>query len=110
MADLFEYAAGRRRPQSNLERDFEEFHRAKPGVYRLFDRFTREVIVAGFRRYSADAIMHRVRWHTHIETGDVEFKLNNNYVAYYARLWMRDNPRYAGFFETRRVKGDEEAA
>jgi hypothetical protein len=86
----------------DLEADFAEFHALNPHVYGLFNRFTREVISAGFEHYSADAVMHRVRWHTAIETRDPEgFKVNNNWVAFYSRLWMRDHPEHEGFFETR---------
>ena len=69
----------------DLEAEFREFHAANPHVYDLFDRFTQQVISRGFDRYSADAILHRVRWHTTIETTDDEgFKINNNWAAFYS--------------------------
>jgi hypothetical protein len=87
---------------SDLEAQFAEFHAENPEVYRLFDRFTYDVIKRGLTHYSADAIMHRVRWFTTVETSDVEgYKINNNWVAFYSRLWMRDHPEHEGFFETR---------
>lgn len=86
---------------SMLERQFREFHRDNPHVYRLFDKFTRQVLATGRGRYSADAILHRVRWHTAIETRSDSFKINNNWAAFYARMWMHDNPAYKEFFETR---------
>ena len=86
----------------DLEAEFREFHTANPHVYDLFDRFTQQVLARGFDRYSSDAILHRVRWHTTIETSDAEgFKINNNWAAFYSRLWMEFNPQYDGFFETR---------
>jgi len=78
------------------------FHRANPRVYELFEYYTFQTIQAGHKRYSADAVVHRIRWHVNIETRPVdEFKINNNFVSYYARLFMRKNRQYSGFFETR---------
>lgn len=86
----------------NLKAEFLTFHAANPHVYKLFDRFTQQVISRGFDHYSADAILHRVRWHTTIETTDAAgFKINNNWAAFYSRLWMIRNPKFEGFFETR---------
>jgi hypothetical protein len=87
-----------------LEAEFDKFHSENPQVYELFKRFTFEAIKKGHSCYSADAILHRVRWETSIMTTDQEFKINNNHVAFYARLFMDDNPEYAGFFETRHRK------
>ena len=84
------------------EERFNHFHENNPLVYDLFKKFTFEVIEKGFTKWSADAIMHRVRWETNIVTDDQQFKINNNYVAFYARLFMSEYPEYAGFFEIRR--------
>jgi hypothetical protein len=84
-----------------LEQDFVEFHAKNPHVYKLFDQFTKALISRGYAHQSADVVLHRIRWETLIETTDDTFKINNNYSAYYARLWMRDNPTYKGFFRTR---------
>jgi hypothetical protein len=91
-------------PLSRLEANFWHFHAENPHVYRLFDRFTSYAIERGRARFSVSIIFERIRWETHIETGDPDFKLNNNHRAYYARLWMRDHPEHAGFFEVRRTR------
>lgn len=80
---------------------FEKFHENNPAIYEMFWRFAHEVIDRGYKKYSADAIMHRVRWETNIVTDSNQFKINNNHVAFYARLFMKDNPAHAAFFETR---------
>ena len=76
-----------------------------PGVPRevsaLFEMLALEVISKGWDQYSARAILHRIRWHKHIERGDREFKCNNNWTPTLARWFMRKYPRYDGFFETR---------
>lgn len=90
-------------PNSPLERAFEDYHRANPQVYELFKQFTFEVIRSGRRHFSADAVLHRIRWEAAVKTTDSEgFKINNNYAAFYARKFMKDFPQYEGFFRTRR--------
>ena len=81
------------------------FHAANPQVYAMFRRFTLQTIDAGRSHYSARAIFHRMRWHTGVETKGDEWKLNNNYSRYYARLFMREHPQHDAFFETRE-RGD----
>ena len=91
-------------PNNRIEAAFWTFHAKNPKVYELFDRFTRYAIGRGRKNFSVSIIVERIRWETTIETTDGDFKINNNYRAYYARLWMRDNPLYAGFFRTRELR------
>ena len=87
-----------------IQKRFEKFHSNNPLVYYFFKRFTFEVIAKGYQRFSADAIMHRVRWKTKIETLNEKFKINNDYVALYARMFIDDFPQFDGLFEIRRRK------
>lgn len=85
-----------------LRERFEKFDSENPRVWSLFEHFATLVIEAGHVRYSADAIMHRIRWHVSIETrGESAFKIDNDHVAFYARKWIAAHPERAGFFETR---------
>lgn len=59
-----------------------------------------------FRRYSADAILHRIRWHFVVERGNRAFKCNNNWTATLARWWLDRHPEFEGFFETRERADD----
>jgi hypothetical protein len=79
------------------------FHREHPQVWRLFIKFTNERIQRGFKHYSVNAIFERIRWETDQADvdGNSEFKLNNNYRAFYARRFMRMKPAHEGFFRTR---------
>jgi len=86
---------------SRLELAFLEFDRANPEVWRLFVRFTFQVIRSGRRHYGAKAVFERIRWHVALETTEVDFKLNNNFTAYYARKFHEEYPEHAGFFHTR---------
>lgn len=89
-------------PRDEITKAFWTFHKANPGIYRMFDHFTRELIAAGYRHGSAKLIAERIRWEAMvrvIEGGAV--KLNNNYTSRYARLWESRNPHHRGFFRKR---------
>ena len=63
-----------------------------PGVATLFERLSMQVHHAGHERYSADAILHRIRWHMQIERGDREFCINNNWSSQLARWFLDQHP------------------
>ena len=92
--------------RSDLERSFNVFHRANPEVYKLFKKYALQAAQARHRHFGSKMIFERMRWHTMIETTDADYKLNNNYTAYYARLFMADYPEHREFFRTRRVKNE----
>lgn len=91
----------------NIKRRFAIYHAKNPHVYTLFKKFA-FAAAAEKRQYSADAVLHRMRWFTDIETTGDPFKINNNYAAYYARLFMSDFPQHEGFFRTRRSEGQRQ--
>ena len=70
-------------------------------VMRLFEYYADQIVKLGFKRYSADAILHRIRWHMNIERGHREFKCNNNWTAPLSRWYMKKYPELEGFFSTR---------
>lgn len=77
------------------------FHALNPRVYALFAQFAGEARAAGLTRFSADAILHRIRWFVAVETRGDTFKLNNDWAAYYARQLIADDPSFGTFFELR---------
>ncbi len=58
---------------------------------------------AGYTRYSSDAVLHRIRWHRHIERGDRDYKCNDHWTAPLARWFMAKHPDMP-LFELRTVK------
>lgn len=56
-----------------------------------------------YRRYSADAILHQVRWHFRIDKGRRGFKVNNNWSSVVSRWAMKETPELENFFETREL-------
>lgn len=91
--------------KTTLDR-FLEFHRVHPEVFELFHEAALRVVAAGKRRISARLIAERIRWTFEIERGDDGFKLNNNYIPYYARLVMILDFKCEGLFERRDAKFD----
>lgn len=89
--------------RQTIQERFEAFHGANPHVFAAFRRFAQEALAAG-QHVGAKAIWERMRWHLAIETRGDSFKLNNNFTSRYARLLERTDPRFAGFFETRRLR------
>lgn len=72
----------------------------------MFLDLARKVKARGFDRYSADALLHQIRWYHHIEKGDQEFAVNNNWSSGLARWAMKTDKALQGFFETRNKNGD----
>lgn len=101
-----ELLVGQRAPQSKLEKRFVAFFEKNPQVYPLFDRFAAQ-LASKETKGGARVVWERLRWFVRFETADTgEFKLNDNYIAYYARLWMERNPQHGSFFRTRRLKNE----
>ncbi len=90
---------------ATIDARFREFDRAHPDVWRLFRQFALELLQAGREHYSADAILHRIRWHF-ATSGKCHdgFKMNNNFSSRYARKLAAEDERFRGFFEFRRLK------
>lgn len=104
--DLFDLPQGPSSRYEELELAATEFNGKHPEVWKLFVQFTRDAIACGFDCYSADAVMHRVRWETAMgqsgpygEAG--RYKINDHHVTFYGRWFMEKNPERDGFFRLR---------
>ena len=86
-----------------------EWHKENPHVYQMFERFALEAVDSGKRNFSHWLIMNRMRWETALQTSGDEFKIRNDFIAYYARLFMAYHPEHEGFFRIKRMKEDEDA-
>ena len=84
---------------------FPPYHNDNPHIYTAFKKYTLEAINRGYKNFSAEFIFNIIRWETGI-SGNDKFKINNNYKAFYSRLFMNDNKQYNGFFRIRRSKYD----
>jgi len=93
-------------PAPDIDARFAEFDAANPDVWDEFVRLANLAIDAGLERYSADAIMHVIRWNRNIvrKVDDSGFRVNDHYASRYARKWGETYPELAGFFETRTLR------
>lgn len=99
-ADLFADIKG-------IRKRFEEFHLTHPQVYLMFERFALALISKGHKKLGAKMIMERIRWEIHFENqvqDDKGFKINNDFVAHYARMFIKNHPKYKDYFEFRIIK------
>lgn len=89
---------------SDLKQKWWEWHKENPHVYELFKHFTMIAIKRGHRNLSAWLIVNRIRWETSIETKGNDFKISNDFIALYARLFMKEHPEYDGFFRIKKSR------
>jgi len=86
-----------------MRQQVSDYHKNNPEVWELFVKYTFDRINRGFKNYSVNGIFERIRWDADAVGGDGvrEFKINNNYRPFYAKRFMKQNPKYDGFFKTR---------
>lgn len=77
-----------------------------PDICDLFERLAIDVAHKGYARYSADAILHRIRWHHQVERGNRAFRANDHWTAPLARWFLALHPEHQGFFELRERLAD----
>jgi hypothetical protein len=85
----------------DLKQRWWAWHKKNPHVWKLFEKFTLMAISKGHRNLSAWLVVNRIRWETSIETQGDDFKISNDFIAYYSRLFMDDYPEFRGFFRTK---------
>ena len=87
---------------------FVRFHNKNPHVYHLFNKYAVEAFLAGNKKFSHWLIMNRIRWDSLVKTDGAKYKIPNEHIAFYARLWMKRTPYDVGhdFFTLKRMKGE----
>jgi len=82
---------GRRPAEDETEAHFVQYFHDNPQIWDGFRKFAHEARDSGKDAASAWLIINRLRWEYFIETSDEnspEFKIANEYIAMYARLYM----------------------
>lgn len=95
---------GKKLTRPELFKAFDESH---PDIYARFKDIALHLIALGKTRYSADAVMHVVRFERDTTTQGDAFKINNYWTAFYARKFIAEFPKHAAFFETRVSEADQ---
>lgn len=89
----------------DMKEQFVKFHQQFPQVYVMFERFALHLLNRGRTKIGSKMIIERIRWEVTVNSRDVDgFKINNNYTAYYARMFMDNHKEYPECFETRTIK------
>ena len=104
---LFDFAPESAVPGSP-EDAWRHYHEINPHICAGLVRLARLANKRGRSRWSIRAITQVLRWdlETQATDPDSEWKINNNYTAYYARHIMSTYPDLEGFFETRESSAD----
>ena len=87
-----------------------EWHKNNPQVYEKFKLYTFDAISSGRKNYSHWAIINRIRWNAEIETSGGDFKISNDHICFYARLFHAQFPEYDGFFKLKPLKEEKDIA
>ncbi len=83
------------------------WHKDNPQVWEKFKEYTLEAIHSGRKHYSHWAIINRIRWNREIETQGGEFKISNDYICFYARLFHAKYPEHGDFFRLKPLKEEK---
>jgi hypothetical protein len=85
-----------------------DWHKANPYVWVYFEQFSFDAIKKGRRKISHWLIINRIRWEVYIETTGNDFKISNDFIAFYARLWRAKHPEHKDLFNIKRMIGETE--
>ena len=85
------------------KKEWWEWHRANPLVWEYFERFSLEAVSKGRKKISHWLIINRIRWEVVMTTTGADFKICNNHIAFYARLFVKVHPQYRFIFNLKRM-------
>jgi hypothetical protein len=91
-----------RRPLTDLEK-FCFFHARNPHIFAELERMARELAARGRKRIGVKLLVERLRYDHYMTSDDPnsQFKLNNSYTSFYARLLIDTHPELRELIETR---------
>lgn len=82
---------------------FEKFHADNPHVYQLLVKLAREwMSSSGQTKLGIRTLWERMRWELALTTDAEDYRLNNNYTSFYARMIQAQEPDLHDLFEQRR--------
>ena len=92
-------------PENTIRESFIRFHNDNQHVYHELVMLARRGKRAGSTKLGIKMLFEVLRWRHTLRTGGDDFKLNNNYHSYYARLIMAREPDLFGIFQLRKLHG-----
>ena len=91
-----------------IREGFREFHNENPHIYREFEKQAIRAIRKGRTKLSAKLIINWIRWNEYLRSSDQNFRINDAYQSYYARLFLQRNPKHEGIFELRKLRNEQD--
>lgn len=94
------------KPFSVRQAEFDRWHANNPAIWEYFQRFSFDALRSGHKRISHWLIINRIRWEVFLITTGSDYKISNNMIAFYARLWRKTYPEHAMLFNIKRMYGE----
>lgn len=91
---------------ATLAQRWESFHKINPQVYAAIERQALRLAAQGERRIGVKAIVEDLRRGRLATKGD-DWRINNSWPAFYARLLVANHPELERVIEMRRSLADE---
>lgn len=89
-----------------IREGFAEFHANNPHVYAEFEKQALLAISKGRKKLSAKLILNWIRWNELLRTSDKNFKINDAFQSYYARLFEDQHQEHKDIFEKRTLRNE----
>jgi beta-glucosidase/6-phospho-beta-glucosidase/beta-galactosidase len=93
-------------PFHKKQEAFDKWNADNPAIWKYFEKFAFEVLAKGGKKVSHWLIINRIRWEVYIITSGDDFKISNNNIAFYARLWRKTYPQHKDLFNIKRMVGE----
>jgi len=92
----------------SIHEAFQEFHKNNPGIYDIFQQMALYLIRdKGKKSISGKMIIELIRcWKHNIKTISNNFKIDNNFTAFYIRMFIAEYPKYIDRFDLRQSQAD----
>ena len=95
-------------PEQASRAAFDDFHRKNPHVMQELIGMALDLKRNGIDEWGIGALFEVLRFRRAMKTTGDEFKLNNNYRAFYSRKLMDAVPELKNFFRVRGSVADQE--
>lgn len=106
-AELWKRLFGQTSPA--LLKSFKAFHAENLHIYQAFEEKAKAAKASGRAKYSHWVIINVMRWEHDMQTTGVEFRISNDHIALYARLFVWRNPEFEGFFDLKQMNPNRAA-
>lgn len=83
---------------------FALYHKANTSIYSEFKTIAFAMIATGRKKYSGWIILNVIRWRKDKQSNDRIFKINNDYIALFSRMFVVEFPENEEFFVLRKMK------